>query len=268
MINKSRLLKIVAGCITAGYLYLALTPSKPLMKGTASYNVGLLIVATGKYVQFVKPLIDSAEKYFLPGHNRTYYVFTDHLDQVPQAKNIVGIYHGKFGWPNDVLMRFSAYYNNRTLFAQQDYLFALDADLLFVDTVGDEALGTLVGTQHPGFINKRGTYDTNPQSSACVQPHEGTHYFACAFYGAKQENFINLIKTLTDNVNRDKERNIVALWHDESHLNRYFIDHKPEIILSPSYCFPEGASIAYQGATFNYHPRIIALNKNHSEVRA
>lgn len=255
-------------CIVAGYVYLALVPSKPLKSCGKSYNIGICIVATGKYIQFVEPLIKSAEKYFLPGHHRTYYVFTDHLDQLFKNKNVIGISHQKFGWPYDVLMRFSAYYNNWALLEKNDYLFALDADLLFVDTVGDEVLGTLVGTQHPGFVNRPGTYDRNPQSTAYVRPHEGTHYFACAFHGAQRDAFLKLITTLKENVQQDKEHNVIALWHDESHLNRYFIDHKPDIILSPSYCFPEGAGVAYQGANMNYHPRVIALNKNHKAVRA
>jgi histo-blood group ABO system transferase len=262
MVVFNRLVKTcIVLFIAAGYIYLAVTPSKPVKQCQKACNVGLCIVATGRYIQFARPLIDSAEKYFLPGHNRTYYVFTDHLDQVPSDKNVVGIYYKKIGWPYDTLLRCSAYHNNQSFFEKEEYLFACDADLLFVDTVGDEVLGKLVATLHPGFVDKRGTYDTNSQSTACVQKHEGTHYFAGAFYGGQKNEFIKIATTMLNNIKKDQEKNVMALWHDESHLNRYFIDNKPEVILSPSYCFPQGSYLAYQ-------PRLMALNKNHSQVRA
>ena len=57
-----------------------------------SEQIGLLVVATGKYIQFVQPLIESAEHYFLPTHKRTYFIFTDHVDEVPKAENIIPVF--------------------------------------------------------------------------------------------------------------------------------------------------------------------------------
>jgi len=47
---------------------------------------------------------------------------------------------------------------------------------------------------------------------------------------------------------------------DESHMNRYFIDTPPTKILDPSYCHIEGTKS-------NYTPKLVALNKNHREIR-
>jgi histo-blood group ABO system transferase len=142
-----------------------------------------------------------------------------------------------------------------------DYLFACDADMLFVDYVGDEILGTRVGTLHPIYTWRRGTYDTNPQSKAYVANTEGTHYFAGGFYGGSREAFCQMVQELTRNIKEDMAHGITARWHDESHLNRYFIDHEPTVILTPSYCYPQGWDL-------KYHPRLIALYKNHSYWRS
>jgi histo-blood group ABO system transferase len=142
-----------------------------------------------------------------------------------------------------------------------DYLFACDADMLFVDYVGDEILHDRVGTLHPGFTTRRGTYDKNPLSKAYVNEHEGTHYFAGGFYGGTQENFIALLEVLTNNIQYDLNHKIVALWHDESHLNRYFIDHEPTCILNTSYCYAEGRSLPTP-------PRLVALHKSKTYWRS
>lgn len=221
-------------------------------------NVGLLIMATGKYIKFTKPLIESSKKYFCTNHHVTYYVFTD--GQGEEIEDVIYINQSRLGWPYDTLMRFRVYEQQSELLSTQDYLFCCDADMLFVDFVGDEILGKRVGTQHPGYVNKRGTYETNPLSKACVKKSEGKTYFAGGFYGGSSKEVLKLCKINADNIEDDLNRGIVAVWHDESHLNRYFIDHKPTLVLNPSYCYPESLDLPYP-------KKLLALDKNHQEVR-
>ena len=226
-------------------------------------HVGLLVVATGRYIHFVEPLLQSADRHFLPNQDVTYFVFTDQnidfYDRV--ARPIVRIEQQRLGWPYDTMMRLAMYHVHADAYEAVDYLYACDADMLFVDTVGDEILGTLVATQHPGFVGKRGSYETRPASNAYVAPHEGERYYAGGFNGGKKEAFLALAQTVAHNVEKDLDQQIVAVWHDESHINRYFIDNVPDVMLSPSYCYPESWQLPY-------HKRLLALDKNHSEMRA
>jgi len=221
-------------------------------------NIGLLVVATGKYIQFVPDLIKSAEQFFCKNHKITYFIFTDSL--FPSSDEIKCIYHPRLGWPFDTMMRYHAYYKNQMVFEEQDYLYATDADMLFVDTVGDEILGERVATLHPGFVKMRGSYETAPRSNAYVNSKEGKYYFAGGFYGGSLTEFIKIAQTNSEKIDDDLERGIIAVWHDESHWNRYCIDNPPTVIISPSYCYPESWDL-------NYQKKLLALDKNHDEIR-
>ncbi len=234
----------------------------PISSSEKKSSVGLLIVATGKYVKFVEPLIKSAEQYFLPGHERTFFVFTDHQYEVPKSPHIVTIYQKRLGWPYDTMMRCKMYLDHTELYAGIDYLYAIDADTLVTDIVGDEILSDLVATRHPCFEGgKRGNYEWNPQSVAYVAPHEGTNYFAGGFYGGKTENFIAMNQTMYEHILIDLDNGIMPRFHDESHLNRYFIDNKPTLILSPEYCWAPHWSD-------NFHCRMLIVQKSIVETDA
>ena len=119
----------------------------------------------------------------------------------------------------------------------------------------------LVGTEHPGFYGgRRGTYETNPLSTSYVPPQEGKIYYAGEFNGGTSEAFLNIAKTLMNNIDKDLENNFIATWHDESHLQRYFIDNPPKT-LNPSYCYPESWNIPFE-------KKIIALDKDHKSIRS
>lgn len=221
-------------------------------------NVGLLVTATGRYIEFIEPLVNSAKKHFLKGHKVTFFVFTDSVR--PKTEDIVWLPHKQIGWPYDTLMRFHIYLQNRKVLEKQDFLFACDADMLFVGDVGDEILSKRVATEHPGFVGKRGSYEENPLSKACMHKSEGKYYFAGGFYGGTAAEVLKLCKINAHNIDDDLGRGIIAVWHDESHLNRYFVDHLPTKILTPSYCYPESWNLPYK-------KRLLALDKNHSEYR-
>jgi histo-blood group ABO system transferase len=235
-------------------------------------------MATGKYIAFVKPLLDSAEKYFCPDHKKSYFIFTDggqaeleSLLNSPYKDNIIITHQKRLGWPHDTLMRFSIYSEHKNLFAKTDYMFATDADMLFVGYEGDEILHNLIATQHPGFEKNKPLwgseppYDRNPQSTAYIAYDSGTHYFAGGFYGGATTEFIKMTDHLTHNILLDIElHKYIAIWHDESHLNRYFIDNTPTVILDRSYCYPEnGEAKGYPQC----YPKLLALDKNHIEIR-
>ena len=221
-------------------------------------KVGLLIVATGRYDVFVDPLIASARKYFCPEDTVTYYVFTD--GKITLADDVVYVFQKRLGWPYDTMMRNSMYNAHKELLMNEDYLFALDADMLFVDTVGSEILGEQVATRHPGFLTQRGSYETRPESLAYVAPTEGTAYYAGGFFGGSRDRMFHIVEETTRRILDDMNRGIIAVWHDESHWNRYCIDHKPTVILNPSYCYPESWKLPFP-------KKLLALDKNHGAMR-
>jgi histo-blood group ABO system transferase len=230
-------------------------------QGIFSENVGLMVMATGKYISFVNPLIKSAKQYFCKNHNVTFFVFTDR--EYPPEDNVVVLYQPRLGWPYDTMMRFQVYASHKDILSQQDYLFACDADMLFVGEVGDEILSERTATLHPGFYEtKRNffSYDTNPNCKAYIAPHEGQYYFAGGFYGGSAEEVIKICETNANNIQTDLDNNLIAVWHDESHWNRYCIDHPPTLILSPSYCYPEHLVLPFER-------KLLALFKNHSQWR-
>ncbi len=224
-----------------------------------SINIGFLTVATGNYIKFINPLLSSARKNFCKEHKLTFFVFTDSESYVPD-KDIVKVYQKRLGWPHDTLMRFHIYLGSQERYREIDYLFACDADMLIAQEVGSEIIGKRVAVRHPGFLNKRGSYEQSKKSTAAVRSNEGKYYFAGGCCGGYVEDFLHMCKSISNNIDIDLKNNIIAVWHDESHLNRYFIDFEPTKILYSDYCAPESWNVSYS-------KKIIALDKNHAEER-
>jgi len=218
-------------------------------------KIGLLTVATGKYTQFIPALLASARTYFCKNHEITFFVFTDGV--IEPADDVVVLSHQRYGWPFDTLYRYLAYRNHQEQLVGMDYLFACDADMLFVNEVGDEILSECVGTVNPGYVGIRGPYEECRVSTAYVAPHEGTIYFAGGFYGGTSAKFFEMLSGLLMLVDADLKRGLIATWHDESYLNRYFIDHEPTLVLPRPYC----------ARPFDYPQRLVALDKDHDALR-
>lgn len=50
------------------------------------------------------------------------------------------------------------------------------------------------------------------------------------FNGGLSEEYLNLCEELNKNIHDDLENNVIALWHDESQINRYIINRKYRIL--------------------------------------
>jgi hypothetical protein len=224
-------------------------------------KIGILVIATNKYVKFTFPLYESAKKHFMQGHEVTMFVFTN-MPDVPVGT--VRVEQEHLPWPMPTLMRYHVFLKNRELLKDMDYLFYSDADMLFVDAVGDEALGSLVATTHPGFFNKHKSqysYERRPESAAFMGPNDGYAYFAGGFNGGKRDTFLGMAEEIKKMIDSDAQKGIVAVWHDESYMNKYLSMNMPTNVLNPSYCYPESASLPFK-------KRLLALDKNHQEMRS
>lgn len=226
---------------------------------TDNQKIGLCVVATGKYIQFIPQLVESAKKYFCTNHQVTIFVFTD--QPYPEEQGVVRIEQARLGWPHDSLKRFHIYDAHSALLSEMDYLFAIDADAYFAGSIGNEILSNRVFTQHPGYVNKKGMYEKKKTSSAYVRNKDFKSYLCGGFYGGKRDYFFDFLHKVIELVDADLAKGYIAKWHDESYLNRFCIDHPPSLILSPAYCYPADWSLPYE-------KKVVVITKDHEEMRA
>jgi len=239
-------------------------------------KICILNIATNKYIQFVEQFLNSVEENFLNGHEISSLVFTNHeIEEISENVKISQIDHEP--WPIPTLKRYHYFLKEKDYISQFDYCFYMDVDMRIVGKVGEEVLGDLVATQHPGMYFKlpdECTYERREQSTAYVSYGEGKMYYAGGFNGGKPEYFLKMSESIVENVEKDFQNNLIAVWHDESHMNRYLINNPPTLELTPSYCYPEGAT--QDGSASKYYPlgykipfdpKIMALQKSHAEIR-
>ena len=230
-------------------------------------NICILTIATNKYIQFVERLYNNLEENFLNGHNLECLLFTEHDVETSDNVRVSQIEHEP--WPMPTLKRYNYFVKEKEFISEFDYCFYFDVDMGIVDKVGDEVLSDLVATMHPyqSFYPKgERSYDRNPKSLAYVAPgDEGPNYYAGGFNGGSTKRFLEMSEVIADRVKKDLENDVIALWHDESQMNRYLIDNPPTLSLNPSYCFAEEQM---KNPSYPYDPKIIALKKNHDELRS
>lgn len=109
-----------------------------------------------------------------------------------------------------------------------------------------------------GFFNllpDEFSYDRNPKSQAYIPFGQGEKYFQGGLQGGTRKAFLEACKILNRAVEIDRENGVIALWHDESHWNKFLLGRQDIKILSPAYLFPEGCDSPIT-------PKIIVLDKN------
>ena len=233
-------------------------------------TVGLMMIATGKYDKFIQGLITSADNYFMKnGYEVTYYIFSDKQPPINTSRNVVyiPIEHKPFPFASmDRFKHFTQHADKLTT----NFLYYIDVDSILVDSVGAEVLGNLAGVRHCGFYDGNGPYENNPTS--CMYVQDGhvryKYYFGGGFSGGRRTNYLQLSQWCMEHIDKDVANGIIPIWHDETAINRYFLDHEPDVVLSPSYHYPQSNIERYRAKWGqNFHPRIMLLDKNHHEVR-
>jgi hypothetical protein len=237
-------------------------------------KVGIVTIATGKYDIFIDGLVESCNKYFLPGLEKKYFVFTD-SENIESSENLIRVEQQKLGWPFDTMMRFHMFNTIKKQLEEFDYIFFMNANMKVVSTVGRSILETpngcgLIVTLHPGFyLEPRDNYplERNPMSSFYFPVGKEINYFQGCFNGGKSNEFLSMSEELSRLIDLDLGKNIIPLWHDESALNWYMMEKNPKI-LDPTFSYPslfagdpEGDS-HYEIIKEFGDPKILQLNKD------
>lgn len=224
----------------------------------------LLNIATNQYTKFVDNFYSSCKQFFLPNSDVHHLLFTDNMDfetavDVPLKKSFVE--HKPF--PEPTLKRYHYFLQERDYIETFDYVFYSDVDMVFASKITEEeVISDLTLTLHP-MIRDRSmfTYESDPRSTAYINMEtEGVDYFCGGFNGGSSTKFMELSETVAKNIDTDENDDIMAVWHDESHINRYAVDNPPTKIVD--WCVPDWHwSRTGQG-------KLICLSKNHTEIRA
>ena len=229
-------------------------------------KLGILYICTGKYEIFWKDFYLSMEKNFVPEAEKHYFVFTDapeiEFEKGLPAPAIAGrqagnprihrILQENLGWPDNTLMRFDMFLKQENALRKMDYLYFMNADLLCIapisfGEISPKDSARLVATLHPGYFNKprrKFPYEKNKESAAYIPENAGTRYVAGGFNGGYADDFIAAMKKMSTDIAADKQKNITAVWHDESHWNKYISKRNDVTFLSPSYLYPESAKLS------------------------
>lgn len=237
-------------------------------------TVATTVFALGKYTRFLKDFLESAEKHYFIGFRVHYYLFTDQPEAVPEVK--MGENHSLTVRKVPSLDRWQDISMGRMkileklianeLMHEANYIFCLDVDTKFYGRWGSETLGRLVGVIHPWFFDyprDSFTYERRQESKAFIPSGEGDYYYTAAAFGGTLEEIHHLTKTCREQLNVDHENSIEAVWHEESHLNKYFLYNKPTKLLSPEYLWRDINISARKIKVI----RFSHVAKNNAEVR-
>jgi hypothetical protein len=227
------------------------------------FKIAMLYICTGEYIIFWKNFFDSFEKNFLPNSKKDYFVFTDAKTLYKEeCGNVNKIFTPQREWPYSTLLRFKMFNSISDKLKDYDYIFFVNANGFCKELINEDEIlpikEDLIVTQNCEYANKNPNdfpYDRNKKSEAYIPFDKGKVYVSGAFNGGKSESYLKLISILDKRTDEDEKNGVIALWHDESHLNKYILENTNYKLLPPSFCYPEEFD-------YPFEQKIIMICKN------
>lgn len=220
-------------------------------------RMAILYVCTGRYSIFWKDFFASCEKYFLPTHEKHYFIFTDNKDIGENNERVHSIEQAPWGWPDITLKRYHMFAGIQDQLRAFDCIFFFNANVRFCREINDnylpDAESPLVFQQHPGFYNKPSwlfPHERNALSQAYIARGQSRHYLAGGINGGLSPAYLEMIESIKKAVDTDLQQSLVARWHDESHLNKFALG-KSFKLWHPGFATPDGRDLPF--------PRMIRL---------
>lgn len=226
-------------------------------------KIAINIIATNKYLYFLDKLCGSISDNFEEDVEINVIVYTNMeipLNVIDENKRI------KFrkrhidheNWPYTTLRRFEYFMKESDFLISCDYCYYIDADSLIISMMGKEIFpdSGIIGTIHPCLYSGPGTPERNPRSKAFIPLEANNRYYCGGFFGGKSDSFVSMSKEIMDNINDDLSNGIIAVWHDESHINKYLYENPPTVTLDHPFAVAENLTPTKEGS------KILFLDKN------
>ncbi len=269
-----------------------LAPSKP-------HSLGIMSVATNVYLDYWMDLARSIDQHVTVFSPITLHVFTDRASEAKSfsrelTRTKVKVHEIEpLGWPEATLFRFKLI-RDRIGEMPEEFLMYLDADTIVdADFESDLARRMLLHgvhlveqsgswrpprlirkirfyALHPGapFADLRkliregglGTWETNRESTAYVPRNRRKHYVYGAVWMGPRLGIQELVEELAHRVEDDWTRGVIAVWHDESHINWWNSQYTPRLLDPRYYFFPGHRHL-------DELPRIVSLIHKTSKTR-
>lgn len=223
-------------------------------------------VATNIYADYWGAMVRSFEETYDLDKEVHFVCFSNRSDVQRSSSNayvkITLVKIPDLRWPDATLERFrlmTAYLNEATVRATTVAAY-IDADML-VHNANELILEMLSATgmtfvNHPGYAkfnnwkfdlgfmvektilllkhSAYGAWETRPASRAYV-PRKSRGVYVCGgFWFGVIDQFKIRVSTLAEEVETDKAQKMMAIWHDESHLNAHL--QRDDKILSSRFC--------------------------------
>jgi hypothetical protein len=265
-----------------------------------SLEIRYFIVATNQYIDFARDLINSMKINSSDKEEFNFTIFTNEKSSLLELNRlgieITIVEIPNLGWPDATLARYELISSVVHDF-KEDVFCYIDADMIADKNLNCEIRNALkiqqdsfFAVSHPGYwrgsaLNSLPTYlrhpklilsdslrffrlggigawETNEESQAFVARGKRAKYVAGGLWFAKSRIFANAVTELASQVEKDRrDKEIVAIWHDESHLNSWITKNRVEI-LDPSWCFsPEFPFLR------KLVPKVLAVSKGENFVR-
>lgn len=214
-------------------------------------KIGILYICTGNYSVFWDDFYKTFSEKFCTNSELHFFVFSDKFFDTKNLKNIHYKKIDNLPWPLITLLRFNTFLSIEEDLLKMDYLFFFNSNMVCKETVSEEEFlpnekEKLCFVQHPGYLETKRIfipYDRNKKSTAYIPYKCGGKYVIGAVEGGESIAFLEMCKTLNENIKKDLKQNIIAKWHDESHINHFIYKITNFKMLSPSYCYPVGVAL-------------------------
>ncbi|XP_074871962.1 LOW QUALITY PROTEIN: N-acetyllactosaminide alpha-1,3-galactosyltransferase-like [Carettochelys insculpta] len=210
-------------------------------------TVGLTVFAIGKYIdKYLKNFLTSANRFFMDGHKVIFYIIVDNTSKIPYIelgplRTFKVVQVKKENWWQDasmMCMKMIGDFIERFIKCEVDYLFCMDVDQVFQSDFGLETLDDSIAQVHAWSYKKTEKdfpYERNPQSKAYIPLGQGYYYYHhAAVFGGTPLSVLTLTKECYESIRKDKEKKL-RQYHDESQLNKYYLENRPAKLLSPEY---------------------------------